>query len=423
MLVRFAFENFRSFLEPQELLFTAANVDKNKTFTKLIDGPSGIGEKILPVSALFGPNNTGKTNALRALRFMQRAVKYASGIDKKPRINHFRLSDRGINSPSTFDLEFICNGKHFNYGFTYLGEECTQEWLYEYSYVKRRSRRTLFERVKGEDIFFGPHFKGNNKVIENSLEKHDLFLSYAGRKFKNEVCLEIYNYFNANLKFRFEGDLRESSIAEALFENDNTKKLLEFLNDTDIDIQNIRVEEVEMDAKSIERNRKLFQAISQALDTDFEYDSNDSRKEVFIEKLDEYGKLVSFSLEEESLGTRALISLMTEIFNILNTGGVFIVDELESSLHPHVTQRILELFLDKSININGAQLFFTTHESSILNFDLMRKDEVWITERDSKGVSTIFPLIKYKINSKVNLNKGYLEGRFGGVPTIYKTSK
>ena len=146
-------------------------------------------------------------------------------------------------------------------------------------------------------------------------------------------------------------------------------------------------------------------------DSDLDYSISISRKS-------NDGSLVKFGYSEESLGTKSLISLLASVFLILKNGGVFIVDELESSLHTLLSLKVVELFNCSKINSKGAQLIFTTHETQLLNFDGFRKDEVWLTEKCTNGSSKITSLAEYSIPKKSNIRKGYLDGRFGAIPFL-----
>ncbi|WP_137166767.1 AAA family ATPase [Salinimonas lutimaris] len=420
MLLRFGFENFRSFSEYQEILLTASKQLKQNTDTLLIDMGKGI-DAALPVAAIYGPNNSGKTNVLKAIRFFYHCVLYADGGKRKPKVSTFKLIPEYLDKPSTFDIDIVVNNVHYNYGFKIKGRAFTEEWLYEYSYSKRRSRKTLFERSEKNQFYFGNDFKGKNKTISTSIKESDLFLSYAALRFEHEKSIELTEAIFESFKFRFGSDLSERKLAEAIEKNKNTKRITRFLEDLDLEIVDIEVSSVEQDPKSIELSKKLYEVLSENFDTDMEFPEESLvNKKIIIKKRNHENEIVDFAINDESLGTRALISILTEVFEVIDEGGIFVVDELESSLHPLITKRILDIFLDKNINKNGAQLLFSTHESTLLSHNEIRKDQVWFTDRNIYGETSLTSMLEYKVNSKVNIGKGYLEGRFGGVPVLDK---
>lgn len=420
MILRFGFENFRSFSDYQELLFTAAkSISKGGMNSLILSEISD--KKVVPVTAIYGPNNSGKSNLLKALRFFHKCILHADGSKKKPSISKFKLMKEYLDKPSTFDMEFVTEGKHYNYGFKITDNKFEEEWLYEYSYQSRKSRRTLFERRNFKEFYYGSEFKGKNKTIASTIKDIDLFLPYSASRFEHPITQPIYDYILNSIRFRFGTDLREEAIAEALSKNQNSLRVVEFLESIDLEIVEIVIEKVKRDESTLEFSKKLVSFMAENLDAEIDIENLPEYERVIkIKKRNHDNDIVTFSLIDESMGTRALISILTEVFEVIDEGGVFIVDELESSLHPLVSNRILDIFYDREINSRGAQLIFTTHESSLLSHDDMRKDEIWLTDRNIYGETLVTPMLTYKINSKVNIRKGYLDGRFGGIPVIDK---
>lgn len=422
MLLRFGCENYKSISEYQEILLTASS--KKETDDWLLD--SGVvAEKVLPIAAIYGGNGSGKTNMIKALRYMLRMV-FSSNEKPNSKISNpwFKLDPSSKDKRSLFDMDFICGGVHYHYGFTILKGYIDTEWLYSFSYGSRKSRSVLFYRdAKDEEPFyFGKHLKGKNRSIESVTGTSTLFLS-SSHVFGHEMLSYIYNYLSKNYRFRFSLDIMEGSVGEKIYKDSLEDEISRFLSNIDVGASRISVSEVDMDDDVIQIRNGIVETLVNV------FDDKDSEKIAKLgDKNSEYkvnvhrklgdGEEVKFAFTEESLGTRAIISLLVSTFEVLKNGGVFVVDELESSLHTLLSLKVVELFNSPKVNKKSAQLIFTTHETQLLNFDNVRRDEVWFAEKCSDGSSRLYPLSDYKVDKRANLRNGYLDGRFGAIPFL-----
>lgn len=421
MLLRFGCENYRSIGEYQEVLFTPSSSKDDGSY---LFAPEAIREKVLPIIALYGANASGKTNLLKALRISISGILYSASSDfKEARFPKFKLDKDLAESPSTFDIDFIFENKHYHYGFSVNSDEVTAEWLYVFSYASRMSRSILFYRDKSsddEEYYFGKNLKGKNKSISEITGESSLFLSVAAKS-KHELFQGISKYFKENYNFRFNSELSENQIGKKISENRLEEEISHFLSLIDIGTSQLEVSKVEIDEEQ-KRFRSTFQsALLSSLpekDIDFNFPSDDHEYVIDLHRARDDGRDMVFKYREESLGTRALISLLASVFRVLRNGGVFVVDELESSLHTLLSLKVVDLFNNKKTNPSGAQLIFTTHETQLLNFDGVRKDEVWLTEKCGDGSTHVSPLSDYAITKRTNIRNGYLEGRFGAIPFL-----
>lgn len=429
MLLRYGCENFRSISEYQEILLTAEQ-DQDDSESSLITN-EGFRGQLLPIIEIYGGNGSGKTNLLLILRYIvSKILNSAHGDTDKIFVPKFKLDKECKTKASTFDIDFICNEKHYYYGFSIKDNIVIEEWLYQISYGLRKSTTTLFYRdIDAEEEFtFGKALKGNNKNIASVTGKGCLFLSMAAKS-EHQLLSEIFKYFEESYEFRFSVELNERNIGESMFKHNVKSQISKFLSLVDVGAVEVDVKEKEFDEKQI----TIFKSISGMMNDVFKALGNESNMnpESFSEMMedakeyqitvfrnDSEGNRVPFSFTQESLGTRALISFLASAFQVLRNGGVFIVDEVESSLHTLLTLKIVELFSNKKSNPNNAQLVFSTHETQLMNFEGVRRDEIWLAEKCQNGSTKVASLLEYSIDKRSNWRKGYIEGRFGAIPIL-----
>lgn len=426
MILRFGCENYKSIGSYQEVLMTATNSKVEPQHN--VFSSDSVRADVLPITAIYGANGSGKTNIISALKFFVQHMLFNNKRNfEDARIPKFKLDPSYKRKETNFDIDFIVNGKHFHYGYAVRNKKVVSEWLYSFSYINRRSRTVLFHRDIEEEneYYFNKAFKGNNKSIANIVDDSNLFLNIAAHS-KHEICKEIYDYFKESYKFRFHASKSEENIAKKIKENGFEKEISKFLSAIDVGAAKLRVEESEIDADTYNMRSTLTEAIIGVMSQESEEIGQSFRSEfivdvehkIIITRYDNNGNEVDFRFQDESLGTRSLISLLVSVFQVLKEGGVFVVDELESSLHTLLSLKVVELFNSKKVNSKGAQLVFTTHETQLLNFEGFRKDEIWLTEKCLNGRTSVCPLSDYSIPKRSNVRNGYLDGRFGAIPFL-----
>ncbi|OIN11149.1 AAA family ATPase [Oceanisphaera psychrotolerans] len=404
---------------------TATNSKQDEEYN--LFEPEGLREKVLPIVAIYGANGAGKTNVIAALMFFVHTILHNHRRDfSEINFPKFKLDPSFEKSESEFDIDFMFEGVHYNYGYIVNDGVVRSEWLYSFSYKQRASRTVLFHRdVESEDgeYYFNKVLKGKNKSISDVTSRSSLFLSTAAKS-NHDLINRIYDYFKSSYNFRFRNDVQENAIAKKIKDNNLTKDIGSFLSLIDIGAveMNVGIYEVDDEQKEIKASFKqaLMSVLNSKENVDFKFPDDDSNIEykISISRRNSNDKLVKFKYGDESLGTKSLISLLASVFLILREGGIFVVDELESSLHTLLSLKVVELFNCSRINSKGAQLIFTTHETQLLNYKGFRKDEVWLAEKCENGSTKIAPLSDYSIPNKSNVRNGYLDGRFGAVPFL-----
>jgi uncharacterized protein len=385
MLRSFRMANHRSIAEEQELLLMPAwRADK----------------LVVPVTAIYGANASGKSNVISGLAFMKEAVLQSfarwdvdGGIPRKP----FRLSTTSRTQPSVYVAELVVEGVPYTYGFSVDDGQVLEEWLY--SYPEKR-RRTLFSR-KRRGISFGTtlgELKPKLEMLEELTRSNSLFLSAAAR-LNLDPLVPIYQWFQRSLRMRTA--TRRSFLAQKvnrfLGENPaNYDRLVALLAAADVGITGVRVEE------TVSPDR--FGALS--LELRFEHGAE--------------GEL--FEAGDESDGTLSWLELLPVVLDALDKGAVVAVDEIDTSLHPLLTAQLVGLFQDPETNSKNAQLIFTTHDTSLLGTmigdKVLDRDQIWFVQKNATGATELYPLTDFKPRQDQNLERRYLGGSYGAVPVL-----
>lgn len=419
MLISFEVENYGCFYDRQEISFVASTSKKEKNNDCLIESPGVKNHKLLPAMLVYGANASGKTQLIKAFVATIKTILHSHtlGIGKKkiPTRKPFQLNKEAANKPTTFEVHFVMDNIHYGYGFKFLEKEIIEEWLVSYPYS---TPRVLFER-EGQNFSFGRHLKGQNRVIGKTTRANSLFLSAAAQN-NHELLGSVYSFFREIL---VESSLGINSIhveSEIAADDDTTlnEDVFEFFRNINSGIIGHHFVEREIP----EKERVIANRINHAIETILEEAQEDYVFVVPPEKqrvleLEHSGlDNTHFPLTLESAGTLRLLSALPKIFNTLKEGGVILFDEFDVGLHTQAAEEILKLFCDKESNPHGAQLLATTHNTNLLGLEFLRRDQVWFTEKEYHGATRLYPLSDFKIRISDNLERGYLQGRFGATP-------
>jgi AAA15 family ATPase/GTPase len=413
MIIRFSVENFRSIKDKQELTLVASLLkDSSDSLIKL----EKVQYDLLPVAAIYGANASGKTNVIRALHFISQAVENSHRNwdpgDPIPRMP-FALDD-SPNRPSSFEIEFIVSGVRYRYGFTLDTKKVQEEWLYAYPNGKQQQWFTRTETPQRK-FSFSRNLPGEkNRTIEGLTRPNSLYLSAAAQN-NHEILLPIYNFFVKDLRFSPSRGPDRRATEGMCLEERYKSIILEYLKAADLGIEGLRAEQQEIDDEA----KKLASVIRDTLPkTDIEFPTKIT-KTVFQHRA-KGESLMELGIHNESDGTVAYFSLLGPVVKTLESGGVLCIDELDSSLHPLLAVELVRAFNDRKRNPLGAQMIFNTHDTNLLDNSLLRlrRDQVWFTEKDSSGATHLYPLSDFRPRKSENLERGYLQGRYGAVPFL-----
>ena len=413
MLIEFKVSNFRSIREQQTLsLVKAAGRELADSNSFRTDAPNKF--ELLRSAAIFGPNASGKSNLLLAIGDMKQIVKDSVmgwGPSGRLPIVPFRLDPESAKSPSEFEVSFIANGIRYLYGFTATAERVHEEWLFAYPNGRAQHwfSRTWEQTKQDYTWDIGSKLSGDAQVWRKSTRANALFLSTAVQ-LNSEQLKPVYDWFSSTLHvINFELDPIDLTFFYE--DSEDKRRFLNFLRAADIDIQDVQVEFEKVDITTLPDD------MPEEEKADIARKSTGRIVKTFRENSERHP--VEFDLGDESLGTRKLFSAAAVWFYVLARGHVVFYDELHNHLHPKLVAFLVNLFHSKETNPNNAQLIFTTHETSILNQEIFRRDQIWFCEQGESKATSVVPLTDYSPRKgRENLEAAYLSGRYGALPYV-----
>ncbi len=449
MLIRFSVENFKSFNDRQELVMIPAkklktNKDHVISFNKV---------SVLRNATIYGANASGKTNIIDAIRFAKHLI--TKKIPMEASKMYCRVFSENQEKESKFEFEIYKSGKFYAYGFSLLMSEqiIKSEWLYELLPGKN-TQTMLFERETdtnrlelGENLTLDEIDTMRFKTYKLDFEDNNtgLFIREMNRnkKMNKESKLtffrDVFEWFEEDLITIFPD--QPITNFEYFYGDGGSEKINEIIELFDTGISKVKIEEISVADLKNKIPTKIAEDILQSFKNKLE-DTADNMKTMMSLRTNtafynitgakgeepvittimlEHGNSFSdFEFSEESDGTRRLFDLL-DILISNEKNKIYVIDELERSLHPKLTYRFLELFFEH-LKENNTQLIFTTHESTIMDQELLRRDEIWFVERNKDNVSHLYSLDRFKERYDKKLSKAYLEGRYGAVPVLKKFS-
>ena len=378
--------------------------------------PSGVDDGVLPVAAIYGANASGKTNVIRAIAFMRTAVRNSHTRWEPDSPIGIEAFAGESNSPTMFSADLVLDGVRYQYGFALSPEAILKEWMYAYPLGKKQ---TWFARERNKPISFSAKLPGDNRTIERLTRPNSLFLSAAAQN-NHEALSPIYKWFSGSLTFVLgERSVKFRTTRNLLHDDKAQQYFARLLSSADLGITGLNIQEVELPDRGKEIVAKFVSLIKTefkaAAATDFTGD--DFRRRIqFSHRIGD--ATLPFSEDQESQGTIAFLCLLEPIVRSLSIGGVVCIDELDHSLHPLLAIQLIRLFGDTKNNPTSAQLIFNTHDTNLLSAGVLRRDQIWFTEKGPDGASQLYPLTDFKPRKQENLENGYLQGRYGAIPFL-----
>ncbi len=416
MLVEFSVANYRSFRNRVTLSLVASSEKDHPGNAFPAGSPSRL--RLLRAVGIYGANASGKSNLIKALNFVRSFVLQSarkSGYRGDITVVPFRLDAVSAAQPSEFEVVFIHRGERYHYGFSTSAEAVHAEWLT----AARRKPRLLFRRDPSGSFEFGPSWRGDGRRIAAVTPPSALFLSVAAQ-FANPTVQPVFEWFES--VFRGISDNPEIG-GEAQFtiesirkDDDFARRVTQFLSVADLAIDGISVRAVPL--RESQRWERLPEEVRQHVLSRIPEDKRGEAEIVNVETLHRTGEDtgVTFDLaEDESGGTNRLFALAGPWLHTLDKGLVLFLDELDTKLHPLLTRSLVNLVHRSAAD---AQVIFTTHDSSLMDSSLFRRDQIWFAEKDQEGSTDLFSLWDYKARKDENYRGGYLRGRYGAVPFI-----
>lgn len=413
MLLQFYFSNYRSFEGEGILDMRASGSNELSSHIR-----NSLNEKILPVTAIYGANASGKSSVFEAFQFMAfcvlESLSFSDDNKKnsyKLKVDSFKFSD-SRDKPSEFEINYIDKkGKkelYYNYGFKIDNSGILEEYLASNTKtgVKRNEEYTyIFRRERNQKLYLDSSIEKFRENLEISLKDKTLLVSLGAKLNINEFIRVRTWFINAeviNFSNSLYGVFLENTLPNNIIESEEVRKnLVSFINSFDDSIIDIEVEKISAIDESDSDNYRVFT----------------------VHKSDKETSIARISMNEESSGTKKMFSLYQTLLDVLEKGTVFFADEFDIKLHPLLMRNILLTFTDKEKNPNNAQLIFTTHNTIYMDMNLLRRDEIWFVEKDN-GVSNLYSLDDItnekgeKVRKDSNYEKHYLLGNYGAIPNL-----
>ena len=421
MLVDFTVENYRSIKEPVTLSAVAQKQSTRKTSAtskrkgiksdhEIAPGyhVEGWDMEILPVLAIFGANASGKSNVIQALDYlfliMVHSTQESASLQrlfKSAKLDPFKLDNISDKQPTKFELRTIFNNNIYTYSLEINQHHVISESL-DYALNTTKRTRRLFHRQWDEytkkfiwktgDDFAGPH-----NQLQQSIRENELFISTLIKLQIDKITFFV-NWIITHLIGIHLGDedldlfrLTSSLDIDDYLFNYILKDVVKFVQKFDTGISRIEIKKNPEDI--------------------FGYS-------IYAVHNNHNGNEVHWSFDEESLGTQRIFNLAFRLVLVLNTGQLAVIDELGTNIHPNIVKYIIKMFQNPKINPKNAQLIFTTHDNTLQRNNLLRRDQIWFTQKRPDHSTELYPLTDFHVRNDLAIDKAYLDGRFGAVPFL-----
>ena len=428
MILRATFRNILSFNDETSISFVAGKSTQNSEHVSRAEKRDDI--SVLKSGILYGANASGKSNTIKAIAALRQL---ALGQRALHHINPFKLSLASLQN-SKIELEFKVGTRYFAYGVELSTKGIQEEWLYE---INSRTDKPVFTRqvINSDYHYEFKAIEGNSETkkfvefLAQGTPANKSFLSeYMKRNGKGLDSISVaFYWFSEVLNIIFpETRYRGISINVEKDEDfaSTTKKLLEYFNTGIVDIRRFRISEGEVELpreiiRDIISSERKMTAIASSDGVNIYFFERKETDEMAIYKqkavhLNDQKEEVVFEMDEESDGSIRLLDFIPMLIDLSLNNRVYLIDEIDRSMHPLLSQKLLEYYYSNLRSGLDTQLIFTTHEASLLNSNSIRHDEIWFVEKDQVGASHFTSLVEYK--PRQDVLKGYMQGRYGAIP-------
>lgn len=402
MILEFSVKNFLSFKEKVTFSMIAnSNKELNDNYVEIG------GNKVLKSAAIYGANASGKSNLFKILTLVVLMLRSSNSVDinaKLPLIP-FKLDKGSVNKPSEFEIKFILDETRYVYGFIADKDKIYDEYLYYYP----NGRETkIFDRTNINEYSYTQKDEKILREIEAKNAQNKFFLATA-TNWNFDKTKAAYNFLTNGIGTCNNLEILKNMAYKMYETNPDYLKYfaIDFLQKADFNIEDYQISQIDVPGEFLtaipEFITKTLPDKSKAYQVLFKHKNSDNY----------------LSIDEESLGTQMIFAFIPFLADSLKNKKVLIIDELDKSLHPFLVQYIVEIFNDAEINKNGSQLIFNTHDTNLLDLNILRRDQIWFTEKNSEtGESDLYSLSDFSVRKQENVEKGYMLGRYGAVPFI-----
>ena len=404
MLLQFSIKNFRTFKDKATLSLIASNYDKDTRDSENIVINGSFGLRLLKSAVIYGANASGKSKLLDAFAFMRHFIINSSKESQKGeaiQVEPYKLDQNSKDEPSEFEIIFIHNKTLFRYGFEANKERIISEWFF---YKPKTKEVELFYREGNEFKIHNKNFSKGDTVVKEGLVRDNALLASVAAQFNEKSAIEVLDWFEKNrvISGLYEGEYRDNTVNK-LSNKSNKDRVLKFLKAADIGIEDLEI----LTINSGQFKESPFSTVLII-------------KNAYEDKT-RIGTIPLFLSLDESEGTRKYFYILGPVIDALEDGGILVVDELDSKLHPNLVCKIVSLFNSAEFNKNNAQLIFNTHDTNLLSSGLFRRDQIWFTNKNKYGEAKLYSLADFKsdeVRKTDPFEENYIKGKYGAVPFL-----
>ena len=411
-LLQFSVSNFRSIHKTRTLSLVPQSIQDEPKGAVVISDKN----KFLTAAAIYGANSSGKSNVVKALADMTSTVLSSVKINDNDPLDQdpFLLSENSAKEPTSYEVIYLNNNRDkIRYGFEYTDSEIVSEWLFV-TRSNKRSEETLFVRdsegIAVNDTLFAEGVDNEERTNDNRL-----FISLVAQ-LGGPISKSVISFFQSGFRvISGLSSLGYNGFTEQLIHEDTqeAKEAMQFFNNLKLGFEKVQTESHIVEKQGIKGVVQKNDIVPFSVHNVYDNNGNviDTRRFEFYDR--------------ESAGTEKLFKLAGPLFDTLKNGNLLVVDELDAKMHPLISQQIIRIFADPKTNPNHAQLLFTTHDTNLLSCHLLRRDQIWFTEKDACEATDLYNMMQIvfpdgsKPRSDGNLERNYIKGRYGAIPYFH----
>ncbi len=431
MLIEFKVGNYLSFKEEQTFSLVASKLkDKRVDDDTVIFNPLKSEKlRLLKSAVVFGANASGKSNFIQAIQFFRNFIANSSKgtqVEEAIDVMNYKLSTETENDPSTFEVIFLWKQIQYRYGFAVTTKKVEAEWLYTKELKPKAKETEIFFREEDKYTTLHEKFAIGKDIVQKQMVRSNALLLSVSAQFNEPISTEIFHWLSSLNAISGLRDERYtaytlSKLSDPLYR----QRIIDFTKYADLGIDDIQV--VQGTIKDVEPGDNTPETAEVLKKVLVGKQINVNSLFSFHKKFDANFKereSVQFIFDKsESHGTKKYFSLAGPILDTLDNGKILVIDELDSKLHPLLTQKIISLFNSVETNPHNAQLIFTAHDTNLLSVHLFRRDQIWFTQKDRYGATNVYSLSEYAVRNDASFEKDYLSGKYGAVPSFKNFKK
>jgi hypothetical protein len=413
MLIGFRLRNFRSFLGDQALSYITSHDRTHESTHCIATGIKAI-PRLSRSALIFGPNASGKSNLLAALSTLRDLVLNSTSLTDArfaALYTPFQLGPSRLQ-PTEFEIDVLHNRIRYRYSISYNAQRVISEQLLVYRTGKsQRWFERRFSNTDQADAWetFSPNFHGPREVWRKATRPKALFLTTAAQ-LNSELLLPLFHWFEHCLSIVFPQDVADlSSLAKLIQDPQFKARALRLLHSADIPIDDLRISE---------RDHVSADSSASKIQENAHVSRGGGRPQIEFLHSQGGGYPIWLDAAYEAAGTHRLLGLLGPLLATIDNGKLLAIDEFDTSLHPLLARFVIGIINQSAANSRSAQLLLTSHNTTLMDLDILRRDEIWLVELDAMSTSLLSPLLRSSPRKHEMVAKGYLRGRYGAVPNI-----